>query len=109
MHILLLIVFSFIVGFLFGASKRETETNIQKSTTDIYLKANDNPTTLLDIDLDKAPVWGIVRYRDGQFDCIWSRGHTKREAEKKCKKLNSDYHKDYGEYSVENMTYYDAK
>lgn len=104
MHILLLIVFSFIVGFLFGASKRETETNIQNTKT-----ADDNPTTLLNIDLDKAPVWGIVRYRNGQFDCIWSRGHTKREAEKKCKKLNSDYHKDYGEYSVENMTYYDAK
>lgn len=104
MHILLLIVISFIVGFLFGSSNKETETDIQKPKT-----ADDNPTTLLNIDVNKAPVWGIVRYRDGQFDCIWSRGHTKREAEKKCKKLNSDYHKDYGEYSVENMTYYDAK
>lgn len=89
---------------MFGFSNREAETNNQKPKT-----VNDNPTPLLNIDIDKAPVWGIVRYRDGQFDCIWSRGHTKREAEKKCKKLNSDYHKDYGEYSVENMTYYDTK
>jgi len=106
MHILLLIVISFIVGFLFGSSnkEKETETDIQNPKT-----ANGNPTTLLDIDMDKAPVWGIVRYRNGYFDCIWSRGHTKKEAEKRCKKLNSDYHQNYGEYSVENMIYYDAK
>lgn len=50
---------------------------------------------------ERLPIWGIVRYRDNKFDCVWSGGLTKREADKRCKELNSDYHKNYGEYVVE--------
>lgn len=48
-------------------------------------------------------IYTIVRYYfDGSYDCIWSSGHTLRDALKKCKELNNDYHKNYGIYIVEN-------
>lgn len=47
-------------------------------------------------------LWHIVRYtRNGVYDCIWSSGHTLRDALKRCKQLNEDYHKYYGVYVVE--------
>ena len=50
---------------------------------------------------ERLPIWGVVRYRNNKFDCVWTSGLTKREADKYCYKLNSDYHKNYGEYVVE--------
>lgn len=48
------------------------------------------------------PIYTIVRYHsDGSYDCIWSDKHTLRDALKKCKELNEDYHKNYGVYVVE--------
>lgn len=47
------------------------------------------------------PIYNIVRYRDGKYDCIWDSGITLRNALKICKVLNEDYHRNYGEYVVE--------
>lgn len=61
-----------------------------------------------EIDREKLCIWDIVRYKDnGEYDCVWSSGHTKRDADKKCAKLNSDYHKYYGKYVVEDGVYKD--
>ena len=44
----------------------------------------------------------IVRYKkDGSYDCLWTSDLTRREAEKEVEKLNSDYHKRYGTYVIE--------
>lgn len=60
------------------------------------------------IDREKMHIWDIVRYKDnGEYDCVWSSGYTKRDADKKCAKLNSDYHKYYGKYVVEDGVYED--
>ena len=49
-----------------------------------------------------SPYCSIVRYKkNGEYDCVWSSGHTRRDAEKRAEKLNSDYHKNYGTYVVE--------
>ena len=48
------------------------------------------------------PIFNIVRYdENGNYDCMWKSGLRFRDAIKKCKELNSDYHKYYGEYVVE--------
>jgi hypothetical protein len=48
------------------------------------------------------PIWDIVRYKtNGEYDCVWGSMHTKRDADKRCKALNEDYHKNYGKYVVE--------
>ena len=49
-----------------------------------------------------SPYCSIVRYKkDGSYDCVWQNGLTRREAEKRVEKLNSDYHKNYGTYVIE--------
>ena len=59
-----------------------------------------------EIDREKLCIWDIVRYKNnGEYDCVWSSGHTKRDADKRCAKLNSDYHKYYGKYVVEDGVY----
>lgn len=51
---------------------------------------------------ERYHIWDIVRYKDnGEYDCVWSAGHTLREAKKRCKELNNDYHRNYGKYVVE--------
>lgn len=61
-----------------------------------------------EIDREKLCIWDIVRYKNnGEYDCVWSSGHTKRDADKRCAKLNSDYHKYYGKYVVEDGVYTD--
>ena len=36
------------------------------------------------IDREKMHIWDIVRYKDnGEYDCVWSSGYTKRDADKK--------------------------
>lgn len=50
---------------------------------------------------ERMPIWGVVRYRNGEYDNVWRDNMTKRDAEKLCEKLNSDYHKYYGDYVVE--------
>lgn len=48
------------------------------------------------------PIYSIVRYhKDGSYDCIWNSNYTLRNALKRCKELNEDYHKNYGVYIVE--------
>jgi len=48
------------------------------------------------------PIYSIVRYHeDGSYDCIWSSNYTLHNAQKRCKELNEDYHKNYGVYVVE--------
>ena len=52
--------------------------------------------------LERMDIWDIVRYtHNGEYDCVWSSMHTKRDADKRCKALNEDYHKNYGKYVVE--------
>ena len=54
--------------------------------------------------LINLPIYTIVRYKDnGDYDCVWSSGHMLRDAIKKCKQLNEDYHKVYGKYIVEDI------
>ena len=48
----------------------------------------------------KMPIWDIVRYVKGIFDCIYESGLTQKEAVKKCDELNNDYHSNYGFYMV---------
>ena len=53
-------------------------------------------------ELERMPIWDIVRYtHNDEYDCVWSSMHTKRDADKRCKALNEDYHKYYGKYVVE--------
>ena len=53
-------------------------------------------------DRARMSIWSIVRYdHKGNYDCVWKSGLTKREADKRCQKLNEDYHKNYGTYVVE--------
>ena len=59
----------------------------------IRLKENSHANT---------PIHAIVRYKkNGEYDCVWKSGLTRREAERLCEELNSDYHKNYGTYVVE--------
>lgn len=48
------------------------------------------------------PIFSIIRYTENNvYDCVWKGGYTLRDALKACKKLNEDYHKNYGKYVVE--------
>lgn len=89
----------FFLGFIFG--KLSNKTPYSETIPDL----NELDKSELSIDMDKLPVWDVVRYHNDMFDCVWSGNHTRREAEKVCKKLNNDYHRNYGEYRVENSRY----
>lgn len=98
LFLIIISMMALIAGFILGKWAKESDPVMKvevdsKRDGDWYL------------DMDKQHVWGVVRYRNGQFDCVWSSGYSKRGAEKLCEKLNNDYHKNYGEYRVENMTY----
>ena len=89
--LLLSLVFGVIIGYLFG--------NYNNVKT--IIKYN-NRCGFTDEEVERMHVWNIVRYRhNGEYDCVWSSGHTKREADKRCKELNEDYHMYYGKYVVE--------
>ena len=95
---LIILLLALVAGFILGKWARELDPVMK-------VEVNDRKEDGCYLDMDKHPVWGIVEYRNGQFDCIWSDGYTKRGADKLCKKLNSDLPKNYGEYRVENMLY----
>lgn len=86
-------ILSFLWGQFCGSTKnsfKEEKKNIEEKYLEQYN------------DIERKPIWDIVRYHEnGEYDCVWSRGHTKREADKRCAKLNTDYHKNYGIYVVE--------
>lgn len=89
------IIFGF--GYMFGLMTVKNDTKPQV-----------NKENAIRVDKEKLPIWAIVRYKhNGTYDCVWSSGHTKRDADKKCKQLNSDYHKNYGKYVVEDGFYED--
>lgn len=55
-------------------------------------------------DEEKTSWYKIVRYKNGEFDCIWdSIIYDKRVADKRCKKLNDPKSSEskYGKYVVE--------
>lgn len=98
MQIVVIFLFSAIVfgfGYMFGCM---CSTNGNQKQSEQSSKPEQTPK----VDKEKLHIWAIVRYsHDGKYDCVWSSGYTKRDAEKKCKQLNNDYHKNYGKYVVE--------
>lgn len=104
--ILLVLVIGCAIGWMLGSFDgivKEGITTIKKGPEPTPLKIN-----VPEIDREKLCIWDIVRYKDnGEYDCVWSSGYTKRDADKKCAKLNSDYHKYYGKYVVEDGVYED--
>lgn len=93
MEMLLLILLGFVIGCAIGWMLGSFNGIIKKEP---------------EIDREKLCIWDIVRYKDNcEYDCVWSSGHTKREADKICAQLNSDYHKYYGKYVVEDGVYKD--
>lgn len=104
--IFVLPVLFFIAGFWLARLSKDFD--LPSCTIDQIKPAQKTESAQKDkwkIDMDKLNVWGIVRYVNGKYDCVWHSGYSKREAEKRCKELNSDYHRYYGTYVVENMTY----
>ena len=93
-YLVLTIAISIIIGFGFG-----------RLSNNVCKPEGNQDVGKWKVDMDKLHVWDVVRYRNGDFDCVWSGNHTKIGAEKLCEKLNNDYHKNYGEYRVENSTY----
>ena len=82
------------LGYVFG--KISSTNNTVKES-----KTNSHCGLTLD-ELERMAIWDIVRYKaNGEYDCVWSSMHTKRDADKRCKALNEDYHKYYGKYVVE--------
>lgn len=82
-------------AFIAGAQWGKEEI-VKKLNSEEYKKLEDFESK------ERLSIWSIVRYKkDGEYDCVWSSGHTKREADKRCKALNEDYHKKYGKYVVE--------
>ena len=81
------------VGYAIGNNSKKNNTTIVKEVSHCRLTSEE---------LERMPIWDIVRYsHNGEYDCVWSSAHTKRDADKRCKALNEDYHKNYGKYVVE--------
>lgn len=100
METLILILLGFVIGCAIGWMFGSFDGIVKEGITTIKKEP--------EIDREKLCIWDIVRYKDnGEYDCVWSSGHTKRDADKRCAKLNSDYHKYYGKYVVEDGVYKD--
>lgn len=81
------------LGYAIGKNTKSGNTTIVKEVSRCGLTPEE---------LERMPIWDIVRYaHNGEYDCVWSSMHTKRDADKRCKALNEDYHKNYGKYVVE--------
>lgn len=82
------------LGYAFGKIS-STNNTVKESKTNSHCGFTPE-------ELERMPIWDIVRYtHNGEYDCVWSSGHSKRDADKSCKELNEDYHKYYGKYVVE--------
>lgn len=98
-----------VIGWLLGLLNITTDDETFHNGIKTFMKGPEiKPIDHPKIDKEKMHIWDIVRYKDnGEYDCVWSSGHTKREADKRCAKLNSDYHRYYGKYVVEDGVYKD--
>ena len=100
MEMLLLILLGFVIGCAIGWMMGSFDGIVKEDIATIKKEP--------EIDREKLCIWDVVRYKsNGDYDCVWSSGHTKRDADKRCAKLNSDYHKYYGKYVVEDGVYKD--
>ena len=100
MEMLILILLGFVIGCAIGWMMGGFDGIVKEG----FATVKKEP----EIDREKMCIWDIVRYKSsGEYDCVWSSGHTKRDADKICAKLNSDYHKYYGKYVVEDGVYKD--
>lgn len=98
METLILFLLGAVIGFAVGWMLVGFDGIVKEGITTIKKEP--------EIDREKLCIWDIVRYKNnGEYDCVWSSGHTKRDADKRCAKLNSDYHKYYGKYVVEDGVY----
>lgn len=81
------------LGYVIGKNTKSGTTTIVKEVSHCGFTPEE---------LERMPIWDIVRYKtNGEYDCVWSGEHSKRDADKRCKELNEDYHKNYGKYVVE--------
>lgn len=97
----------FIIGFIIGWFvcdwKDETDGITFSGAVKKFMEGPESQSgPKINWNRDNMPIWSIVRYKhNGEYDCVWSSGHTKRDADKICAELNQDYHKNYGKYVVE--------
>lgn len=101
-NVLIGLLLSFIIGIVIGYLAGIITCQDSVPVYHDQIVSVNKKCGLTDEDLERMSIWDIVRYKhNGEYDCVWSSMHTKRDAEKHCKELNEDYHKNYGKYVVE--------
>ena len=99
--VILFVVISYFLGIFVGYCAGKNIT-VYDYTAKAIKEKEDTRYRLKKEQLERMSIWDIVRYKpNGVYDCVWSGMHTKRDADKICKELNEDYHKNYGKYVVE--------
>lgn len=105
---ILAFVIGCVIGWLIGGWNDVTNGMTFCDGVKKFMEGPVSEEPSLKLDKEKMHIWDIVRYKDnGEYDCVWSSGYTKRDADKQCAKLNSDYHNYYGKYVVEDGVYED--